>query len=68
MAERPSEMNSNLASLLAGFEVELDCAVIVDSGLDVECTMTEAEVADAFASIPEVSVESMKSICEGLVG
>ena len=66
MSERPEEKNSSLGSLLAGFEVELYCTGSLTVPVEIDCEMTELEIAEAFAAVPEVSIESMQSIRESL--
>lgn len=67
MTKLPKEKDSSLTSLLAGFEVQMECSGFKTLSTDVECNMTEAEVAVAFAGIQKVSIESMKSICDSLI-
>ncbi len=66
MTEPARNTDTSLISLLAGFKVELQCGELRASAVEIECNMTDSEVADAFAGIQKLSIESMKSIVDSL--
>jgi len=66
MTEPARYSDMSLTSLLAGFEVELQCGEFRVPVVEIECNMTDSEVADAFAGIQKVSIESMKSIFDSV--
>ncbi|MBX3135056.1 hypothetical protein KF707_02395 [Candidatus Obscuribacterales bacterium] len=66
MTEPGRNTDMSLVSLLAGFKVELHCGEFISPAVEIECNMTDSEVAHAFAGIQKVSVESMKSIFDSL--
>jgi len=65
-SERKSEKDSSLATLLAGFVVELFCQGNIASLLDVDSSIPELEDVDPYAASPEFSLESVQSIQESV--